>query len=321
MTEQIAKPAEPPAPQSGRAGGSQPRRGRSPVLESARVLVVDALPANRGAIIRFCRWAGMQHVREADSGADCTRLIEEFDPSIVIVGTRLTDTDCLALCQTIRSNPASFNLPVLVHASIESDDQWNDLIEAGVTDVLVKPINPGECVARVRLHVEKQALVQQLQKFRRRVESELNAARRMQMGLVPSKKRLAELEGKFDLRLQAHFEPSEELGGDYWDYFTLGKGRLGILNVDFSGHGIAAAINTFRLHTLIERIQPRGYRPSVWLSMINEALKPLLPIGQFATALYGIIDPVNQTFRFSSAGAPPVFVRGPDGIELCPLAS
>ena len=44
-----------------------------------------------------------------------------------------------------------------------------------------------------------------------------------------------------------------EIGGDFWTMFEAGPKRMALFIADFSGHGIPAAINTFRLHTLISR--------------------------------------------------------------------
>ncbi|CAK0766951.1 phosphoserine phosphatase RsbU/P [uncultured Gammaproteobacteria bacterium] len=119
----------------------------------------------------------------------------------------------------------------------------------------------------------------------------------------------AEIGARRGLRLRTHFETSSELGGDLWTVFELDQDRLGVLIVDFAGHGITAAINTFRLHTLIERIPPQGQTPSEWLSALNLALKDVLPTGQFATAFYCVLDVAADTLTYATAGSPnPVLI-------------
>jgi sigma-B regulation protein RsbU (phosphoserine phosphatase) len=40
------------------------------------------------------------------------------------------------------------------------------------------------------------------------------------------------------------------LGGDFWGAKVIDQDRLMLYLVDFSGHGVASALNTIRLHTI-----------------------------------------------------------------------
>jgi sigma-B regulation protein RsbU (phosphoserine phosphatase) len=77
---------------------------------------------------------------------------------------------------------------------------------------------------------------------------------------------------------------------------------------DFSGHGVAAALNTVRLHTLITQMNKHIGAPSAFLQKINTQLYDLLPRGQFATFFCGIIDIERQTLTYAGAGSPPPFL-------------
>jgi phosphoserine phosphatase RsbU/P len=88
---------------------------------------------------------------------------------------------------------------------------------------------------------------------------------------------------------------------------------------DFTGHGVNAALNTFRLHALIHEHKELRNDPRELLAILNERLVPLLPPGQFATFMYVVIDHRAGELRFSSAGAPPaVLIQGRNGqARLC----
>ena len=78
----------------------------------------------------------------------------------------------------------------------------------------------------------------------------------------------------------------------------------GRADIETDGHGITAAINTFRLHTLFDRIPARDLDPAAWLTELNASLKDVLPTGQFATAFYCVLDKRTNVLSFAGAGAP-----------------
>ncbi len=142
------------------------------------------------------------------------------------------------------------------------------------------------------------------ERFHVRMEEELRVARTMQEKLLPSPQRASGLGDKYGLALSAHSETSFELGGDMWGAIPLDDNRLAIYVVDFSGHGVAAALNTFRLDSLIREMKGGGENPAEYLRTLNGPLTEMLPIEQFATMLYGVIDVAADNFTYATAGSP-----------------
>jgi serine phosphatase RsbU (regulator of sigma subunit)/PAS domain-containing protein len=143
-----------------------------------------------------------------------------------------------------------------------------------------------------------------LQIYRERIEDDLEASRNSQRDLLPKPEALVAIEVKCHVRLDYFFEPTSELGGDIWGCLPLGDGRLVLYLADFSGHGVAAALNTFRLTTLIQEHREKRDDPAAYLQILNERLKENLPTGQYATMLYGIVEPEAGRFRYAAAAAP-----------------
>lgn len=141
------------------------------------------------------------------------------------------------------------------------------------------------------------------------VRHELSSARRMQMALLPDPEAVAAFGERNGVDMAGLLEPSLAIGGDLWGALDLGDGRMAVYAFDFSGHGIAAALNTFRLHTLIHDHRELAHAPHEMLSRLDATLAPLLPKGQFATLFYAVMDVRDNTLTWSSAGAPaPVFL-------------
>lgn len=73
-----------------------------------------------------------------------------------------------------------------------------------------------------------------------RVAGELDAAHRIQMGLLPDPASLFAGEQRF--QVAAHLEPAREVGGDYFDCFMLGEDHLCLAIGDVSGKGLPASL-------------------------------------------------------------------------------
>lgn len=143
-----------------------------------------------------------------------------------------------------------------------------------------------------------------LQNYKQRLDDDLEAARVSQQRLLPKEDLLASIGNEAGVRLSYFFEPTSELGGDIWGAFSLGDGRFALYLADFSGHGVAAALNTFRLTTLIQEHREQRSMPAAYLEILNERLKENLPTGQYATMLYGIVDPKAGRFVYAAAASP-----------------
>jgi sigma-B regulation protein RsbU (phosphoserine phosphatase) len=111
-----------------------------------------------------------------------------------------------------------------------------------------------------------------------------------------------------------YYATSTHAGGDYYDFFGLPDGRVGILLGDASGHGAPAAVlmamTRVLLHTTDEALAP----PDRVLARLGHQLARTVPHGRFVTACYAVLDPPSGRIDFSLAGHPPPhLLRGADG--------
>jgi len=282
-------------------------------LDDCRVLIVDDNEFNRKSLSLLLLRSGIRNIAFANDGVDGLAKVESFRPDLVLLDVAMPRMNGLEMCRRLRSDARYADLPILFQTALDRDEEQVACFNAGGNDFISKPIRPGECMARVRHQLERRKLLIDLTVFRERVEKELRHAHAMQLSLLPEPRRVAELGETYGLEIYSHFETSSELGGDLWSVFEVDADRVGFLIVDFAGHGITAAINTFRLHTLFERSQARRGEPAEWLTYLNAALKDVLPTGQFATAFYCVLDKRTNLLTFAGAGAPnPILGVGGD---------
>lgn len=138
---------------------------------------------------------------------------------------------------------------------------------------------------------------------KKRLENELNIAQEIQVSLLPQK--LPEFK---NYEISAMFKPAKRVGGDFYDFFQLDDNRHGIIIGDVSGKGLGAAIYT----TLIKGIfQTLAYECSSTVELFikaNSLIYSMLDKKSFITAIYAVLDTVNNTLTFARAGHEPLMV-------------
>ena len=110
------------------------------------VLVVDDEPIVRDVVVRYLERDGFETLTASDGDA-ARAMIEEREPSLVVLDVMLPGTDGLSLCRWIRGRSS---LPViLLTARGEEADRIVGL-ELGADDYVSKPFSPRELTARVK---------------------------------------------------------------------------------------------------------------------------------------------------------------------------
>jgi serine phosphatase RsbU (regulator of sigma subunit) len=155
---------------------------------------------------------------------------------------------------------------------------------------------------RVAEHTEqlKIAMAKQQQEAqeRQRIAQELRVARVIQQTLLP--KSVPEIE---DYQFAAYYKPAREVGGDFYDFFELGDGRLGLVVGDASGKGMPAALVMASTRSVLRAVAQRvGIVPGQVLAEANEILYPDIPSNMFVTCFYAILDPESGRLLYANAG-------------------
>lgn len=98
---------------------------------------------------------------------------------------------------------------------------------------------------------------------------------------------------------------SEQAGGDYYDFFELPGGKLGILIADVAGHGPPAATVMAMLHAILHCYPGlHAPEPSAVLKFANDRLCASRMDGTFVTAVFAVYDPRTRELTHASAGHP-----------------
>lgn len=148
--------------------------------------------------------------------------------------------------------------------------------------------------------------IEQLKKTKsdnERMESELNVARAIQMGMLST---------DFPPRIHAMLNPAREVGGDLYDFMRMGD-CLHFAIGDVSGKGVPAslmmAITRATLHFMASLDLPLHAS----LSRINNNVAESNSHGMFVTLFVARVDLKTLRMDFCNAGHNPLVVVPPDG--------
>lgn len=286
-------------------------------IHGSKILIVDDEPLCCRLSAQILLAARFSNVQFVHGGHQALARIQSFKPDLVLLDMQMPDLSGLAVCQQIRNDPNLVDLPVLMQTATVDRKDMGALFDAGASDFLSKPINPSELVSRVSVHLERRFLMQELRTYRERTSLELEAARRMQIDLLPSKDAHFDVATRAGIRMASFSQSSSEIGGDLWGVLPIQGTAFGVFLADFAGHGVTAALNTFRLHALIHEHEDLHRDPAGLLGILNQRFAAVLTPGQFATFLYAVVDPSADRITFASAGAPcPVIGQGHHGSAM-----
>ncbi|MDD2884851.1 MAG: CHASE2 domain-containing protein [Dechloromonas sp.] len=143
-----------------------------------------------------------------------------------------------------------------------------------------------------------------------RMAGELDAARRIQMGLLPAPRELFAQENRF--AMAALLEPARAVGGDYFDCFMLDSQRLCFAIGDVSGKGLPASLFMSISKTLTSTLIPRHTDLGMAVRDIEVELSRQNSEYLFVTAFIAILDVDRGELEFVCAGhdAPLILRQG-----------
>lgn len=283
-----------------------------------KVLLVEDNPGD-AVLVRIALTASGRdvHIFHAQTMAEAVDLLSGDTFDVALLDLSLPDSFGLATVGAIQS--AAPNLPIVVMTGLDDPRVADEALERGAQDFLIKGDFPAHLVerairyaiSRMNSELERRALLSRLETEQAAMAREMERARATQIALLPSRERLEAIRARKGICIESLFEPSLGIGGDMWGCLELEDGRLAFYGFDFSGHGISAALNVFRLHTLINDHHELAGEPGAMLTHLNASLTLLLERGQYATMFYGVLDGRSGELSWAAAGAPrPMLIAG-----------
>jgi serine phosphatase RsbU (regulator of sigma subunit) len=161
------------------------------------------------------------------------------------------------------------------------------------------------------VEAQRRALAEKLESERRATQ-EIEIAKQVQARLFPQTSPPLKTLEYAGLCIQAR-----KVGGDYYDFLSLGGGRLGFVIGDISGKGIAAALLMANLQAnLRSQCAIALDQPQRLLCSVNQLFCDNTPDGAFATLFFAEYDDTASRLRYANCGhLPGLVLRSDNTVE------
>ena len=206
-------------------------------------------------------------------------------------------------------------MTIFTASSTHDRGEWQGLVPAGkefnallilvhriVEGMIAEEWSQGSGLAELT-----QRRLEQEMREREHLEQELRVARRIQQASLPME--VPTLEG---WQISPYYQPAREVGGDFYDFFELKDGRVGVVVGDATGKGVSAALVAAATSSMVRAVaQALGSSsPGEVLAQVNETLVARIPSNMFVTCFYAVLDPESAGLRYANAGHDLPYLRG-----------
>jgi serine phosphatase RsbU (regulator of sigma subunit) len=147
------------------------------------------------------------------------------------------------------------------------------------------------------IEVRRRAIAAKLE-AERRAAHELEIAKQVQARLFPQA--LPEVQ---TLEYAGVCIQAREVGGDYYDFLSLGRNRLGLALADISGKGIAAALIMAHLQANLRTQSAIAWdEPERFLKSVNNLFYENTAENAYASLFFGAYDDDSRRLRYANCG-------------------
>jgi sigma-B regulation protein RsbU (phosphoserine phosphatase) len=287
----------------------------------AALLIVDDNEDNRYTLTRRLKREGYTNLTTANDGRQALELLQSQAFDLMLLDIMMPEVNGYQVLEQLKADGKLRDLPVIMISALDEIESVIRCVELGAEDYLAKPFNPTLLRARVGASLEKKRLRDAVRASLERLEQELDAARTLQLGMLPGT--FPPWSAEQPVEVCALMDPAKEVGGDLYDFFDAGDGVFCFLVGDVSGKGAPAAMFMARARSLVrmavalwgrlgaERASPAGIAETV-----NRELCQNNRDRMFVTVFLGFLDLKTGVITYVNAGhLGPHILRGSGELE------
>ncbi|MEO0373294.1 MAG: response regulator [Cyanobacteria bacterium P01_A01_bin.17] len=136
------------------------------------ILIVDDNPNNLAVLSSMLKDAGFA-VRVAVDGESAIEQLSKGLPSLILLDVMMPGIDGFETCRRLKENPETFEVPVIFMTALADSEHKTKGLSIGAVDYITKPFNETEVIARIRIHLKTQNLLQTLKSQNQRLKQEI----------------------------------------------------------------------------------------------------------------------------------------------------
>jgi len=275
-------------------------------MKPARLLVVDDEPGMLRAVERVL---GRRHqVASYESPLDALAAARDYNPDLAILDVRMPNMDGFELMGKLQELVPGIDTILMTGSASEPDQKLIRAVRENAFYFIQKPFDSEVLRTLVDRCLELRQLADENRRHVRRLEGELSQAEAFQRSLLPKSEAIIN-----GISLAGRYQPTSELGGDFFDFARIGKTGAALVIADVSGHGVSAAMLTGIVKAGFRAAQSEEFDPVAVIEQVHAALQSFGP-DQFITMV--AVRITNGTMEYASAGHPCGLLRTPASLAI-----
>lgn len=296
------------------------------VPEKLTVAIVDDARFMRTLIASVLEEEGFHTISFGNPVEALEELIKE-PTDIILVDYEMPEMNGLEFIEKFK--PKERHVPTVMLTTETDVNLAVKAIRLGASDFLNKPFKKDELIHILKKVDKENKLIkenkklfdqlkirekelkrknEQLYKLYSNLEDELKMASEIQKNILPQE--YPKLDG---YNFAVKYKPSQDIGGDFYDFIELPNGNHAIAFADISGHGIPASLLSTMFKVHLVTYSKNHEDPSELLRILNEQVVESFPEGKFISLFYFVIDKVSGSISYCKAAQEPALILKKNG--------
>lgn len=265
-----------------------------------QILVIDDDRAVQILLKRMLERQGYEVITTSNGEEGIAKALD-YHPALIICDWVMPGLNGLDVCRHVKKDSNLATTFFILLTSLDSIADRVKGLDAGADDFITKPVEQNELQARVRAGLRLHQMSHELKAQKQLLEDELAEAAEYVRSLLPPP--MIE-----PLKIDFRFIPSQQLGGDCFDYYWLDPDYLAIYLLDTAGHGLKATLPSISVLNLLRSRALKSlnyYQPSEVLRALNDTFQMNYKNDKYFTIWYGVYNRAKRQLIYASAGHPP----------------
>lgn len=283
--------------------------------QTTHVLVIDDEPALEALIRQKFRKQIKSREMEftfAYNGVEALEILEQDkEIGIILTDINMPEMDGLTLLAKLKEMNRIFRSVVI--SAYGDMENIRTAMNLGASDFITKPIDLHDLEVTLEKIIAQYNILkegQNAQKSNIESQKELEIASHIQKTFTPSN--FAPFPDSHHLEIYGQMYPSDAVGGDFFDFFSIGENHLGFVIADVSGKGVPAALFMTMSKTLFRSTALANSDPDECMKEVNHYLRYNNESMMFVTAFYGILNIATGALSYCNAGHLPPYLLSED---------
>jgi serine phosphatase RsbU (regulator of sigma subunit) len=274
----------------------------------SHIVLADDFGVNRKIFKTFLREMKELVIHEAADGCQVMELLELYDVDLVLLDLIMPRKDGFAVLREMKQHEKYKHIPVIIQSALVETEYITQSLQLGAYDYFHKTLGDSlmenTLVLKVKNAINSYSLHKRIQRelaanyfLQERLNKDLALASLVQKGFLPQ-----EIDSE-NFCIKTLYRPLHIVSGDLYDYkWDEAKQVLAGYILDISGHGVATALITSALKSLIEQGFEQFHSPQEKIEWLNQSIMPYCCEEFYATIICFEINFNSQLITYASGG-------------------